>query len=50
MDPNKSWKIWKNAFLDIINKHAPLKKRRVSGKRVPWLTKDLIVKKDIMHI
>lgn len=45
LDPNKSWTIWKNTFLNITDKHAPLKRRRVSGKRIPWLTKNLIAKK-----
>ena len=41
-DPNKSWTIWKNKFLEIVNIHAPLK---VSSKQIPWLTNDLILKK-----
>ena len=44
-DPNDSWSIWKNTFLNIVNRHAPLKKRRVSSKRLPSITKDLIIKK-----
>ena len=44
-DPNDSWSVWKNTFLNIVNRHAPLKKRRVSSKRLPWITKDLITKK-----
>ncbi len=41
LDPNNSWLTWKNKFLHIVNKHAPLKKRRVSKKRVPWLICEL---------
>ncbi len=41
LDPNISWLTWKNKFLHNVNKHAPLKKRRVSKKRVPWLTREL---------
>ena len=26
-DPNDSFSIWKNTFLNIVNRHAPLKKR-----------------------
>ena len=44
-DPNKSWTIWKNKFLEIVNIHAPLKRRKVSSKQIPWLTNDLILKK-----
>ena len=41
IDPSSSWEIWKNKFLHIVNKHAPLKERRISSKRVPWLTREL---------
>ena len=27
LDPNNSWSIWKDTFLNIVNKHASLKKR-----------------------
>ena len=27
-DPNDSWSIWKNTFLNIVNRHAPLKNVR----------------------
>ena len=46
VNPNNLWLIWKNTFLNIVNKHAPLKKRRVTSKRLPWLNyRDLITKK-----
>ncbi len=41
LSPNNSWLTWKTEFLHIVNKHAHLKKRRVSKKRVPWLTCEL---------
>ena len=44
-DPNKSWMIWKKKFLEIVNMHAPLKRRKVSSKQIPWLTNDLLLKK-----
>jgi hypothetical protein len=42
--PNKSWTIWKNKFIEIVNIHAPLKRRKVSSKQIPWLTNDLILR------
>ena len=30
-DPNKSWISWKNKFLETVNMHAPVKKRKVSN-------------------
>ena len=44
-DPNKSWISWKNKFLETVNMHAPLKRRKVSNKQIPWLTNDLLLKK-----
>ena len=41
-DPNISWQIWKNKFFRIWNNHAPVKRRKVGTKRLPWLTTDLI--------
>ena len=31
------WRTWKNLFLAVINKHAPIKKRRTRNKKFPWL-------------
>ena len=32
---------WTSSFLLILEKHAPLREKRVSEKFCPWLTKDL---------
>ena len=32
---------WTSSFSQILEKHAPLRERRVSEKLCPWLTKDL---------
>ena len=31
-DPNKAWETWKEIFLEIENKHAPLRQRRVKSE------------------
>lgn len=36
-DPNQMWCCWKMMFLGVINKHAPLKKKRIRNKKSPWL-------------
>jgi hypothetical protein len=41
-DPNISWQIWKNKFFRMWNNNAPVKRRKVGTKRLPWLTTDLI--------
>lgn len=35
---NDMWSTWKQMFLSIIDKHAPLKTKRIKGKKCPWLT------------
>ena len=37
-NPNDMWIKWKETFLTIANKHAPIKTRRVRNKDSPWLT------------
>lgn len=37
-DPNLMWDCWKTMFLDIVDKHAPIKKKRIKNKKSPWLT------------
>ena len=44
-NPNISWQIWKNNFFQIWDKHAPVKRRKVGAKGLPWLTSDLTYKK-----
>ena len=40
-DPNTLWNSWKSKFLDVVEKHAPLRTRRVRPKKSPWITPDL---------
>ena len=42
-DPNKSWIVWITNFLMTLNKHAPLKNRRVKERRTPLINDDLIL-------
>ena len=43
-DPNDLWRQWKEMFLGCIDKHAPLKLKRVRKKRSPWITSELLRK------
>lgn len=45
-NPNEMWCHWKSVFLSIVEKHAPLRTRRVRARRSPWITSDL---KNLMH-
>ena len=43
-DPDDAMLAWYNIFMPIIDKHAPLRKKRVKHPKLPpWLTKDVIV-------
>jgi hypothetical protein len=40
-DPNKALEIWKEIFLEIANKHAPLRQRRVKSEYCRWMTNEI---------
>ena len=40
-NPTAMWDAWKTLFMEIIDKHAPLKTKRISKKHSPWITYDL---------
>jgi hypothetical protein len=44
-DVNKAWLIWKSNFTKIIDKHAPLEKRRLGKTRAPSINKNLLTNK-----
>ena len=46
---DQTWDIWKELFLEILNKHAPLQSKKVSSNKIPWLTsaiKSLMYERD----
>ena len=40
-DPNEMWNLWKGMLMQSIDKHAPLKARRVRNRKCGWITNDL---------
>ena len=40
-NPNDLWSRWKYFFLDILNKHAPVKTIRVKGNNFPYVTAEV---------
>ena len=40
-DINSLWSSWKSMFLTVLDKHAPVIKKRSRVFNVPWLTKDI---------
>ena len=37
-DPNTCWQAWKSLFLEILDRHAPVRCKRTRGTSVPWIT------------
>ena len=35
------WDVWKNLFLECVEKHAPLRTKRVRARNSPWITPQL---------
>ena len=46
LNPNQMWAEWKIKFLQIVDKHAPIRTKRIRSKNSPWITADL---KERMH-
>ena len=46
-DPNKAWETWKEIFLEIANKHAPLRQKRAKSEYCGWMTNE--IKKQSYH-
>ena len=40
-NPNDMWSEWKKSFLEIVDKHTPLRKARVRWRSSPWITSEL---------
>ena len=40
-DPNTMWSRWKSLLMACIDRHAPLRHKRVGNKRSPWITNQL---------
>ena len=43
-DPNDMWTKWLNLFMSVIDKHAPLKKKRKGKRKSPWITSHVVQK------
>ena len=35
------WEIWKNLFLEVLDKDAPLQHKKIRSNKVPWMTSDI---------
>ena len=51
-DDEIAWNAFKDMFMSLVDKHAPVIERHVRGKSLPWIThyiKDLIKQRDYHH-
>ena len=49
-NPSTMWEIWKDLFLQILDKHVPLQSKKIKSKRSPWITshiKNLFTRDDL---
>ena len=40
-NPNDMWRAWKYTFNSVIDRHAPVRMKRVRGAKSPWITPQL---------
>ena len=42
-DPNEALAVWHELFIDVVNRHAPIRHKRVKHSKLPpWLNKNII--------
>ena len=42
-DPNEALAVWYKLFMDVVNRHAPIRHKRVKHSKLPpWLNKNII--------
>ena len=37
-NPEAMWDVWKDLFMEVVDRHAQLQNKRVSNKHSPWIT------------
>ena len=40
-NPEAMWDVWKDLFMEVVDRHIPLQNKRVSNKHSPWITYEL---------
>ena len=40
-DPNEMWDVWKSLSLEVVNRHATMRKRKLKSESSPWITSEL---------
>lgn len=45
-DPDQMWVVWRDNLMNVIDKHAPLRRKRIGKKRSQWITPEVM---SMMH-
>ena len=40
-NPEAMWNVWKDLFMEVVDRHVPLQNKLVSNKHSPWITYEL---------
>ena len=40
-NPNVAWKFWESNFKTVLDRHAPIRHKRVKRSSIPWLNSDI---------
>ena len=40
-NPNVCWKIWQSLFIEVLDRHAPLRNIRIRATSLPWITQKI---------
>ena len=40
-NPNHMWHAWKTTFMNVVERHAPLRTKRVRNSKSPWISVEL---------
>ena len=46
-DVDDLWHHWATLYTEVLDKHAPVEKKRVRGEQLPWITPD--IQREISH-
>ncbi|CAB4001579.1 Hypothetical predicted protein, partial [Paramuricea clavata] len=38
---NVCWQVWKSLYLQVLDRHAPLRRMRTRGNSLPWISSDI---------
>ena len=49
-DVDNLWDHWAKLYCQVLDKHAPLKKKRIRGEKLPWITPEIVYLRNTLKI